>query len=134
MQRDPSLEDVQMEFAAVVEWLVGIGLVLLAGLFVLYVTGIVPPAMPLSEVPAHWDLSAAEFRNVSGTEAGWAWIGRITSGEYLSLAGLVAFPTATTIGLCILAGLFARRKAVIWAVMAAVQAAILVFAATGWAT
>jgi len=130
-RRRPDLEEVQLEFAVVMEWLVAICLSLLAILFILYATGIVPSARPISEIPELWHLSAAEFRAASGTPTGWAWIRHIGQGEYLSLAGLVVFPAATTIAICILAVLFSRRRAVIWAVMAAVQAAILVFAATG---
>lgn len=130
-EKRPYLEDVQLEFAGVMEWLVRICLALLVVLFVLYVTGIVPSARPISETPELWHLSSAEFRAATGSPTGWAWIRRIGQGEYLSLAGLVIFPAATTVALCILAVLFSRRRAVIWAVMAAVQVAILVFAATG---
>jgi hypothetical protein len=73
-----------------------IGRYLLAGTFILYVLGIIPAKVPLSEVPTYWSMAADQYSDIAGVGTGWNWFALIGYGDYLNFLG-IAFLSALTI-------------------------------------
>ena len=69
---------------------------LLAGTFILYVFGIAPAKIPLSELPAYWSMAADQYSALVGVGTGWGWLALIRYGDYMNFLG-IAFLSGLTI-------------------------------------
>jgi len=115
----------------------GLGILLVT--FILYMTGLVQPAIPIDELPRLWTLSAHEYLETVNHEFlhrpevvdGWGWIALLNKGDYLNFIG-IALLSAVTIFcyLRILPNLF-RKKDVIYATIAVLEILVLTLAASG---
>lgn len=114
-----------------VQWLVVTGLSLLVVSFALYVSGVLRSPVPVSELPDLWHLNSTEFTAAVGAGEGWTWLRSIGQGQSLALASLVFFPAATILVVFTASLLYLRRRNHWYAVIAGLEAAILVLAATG---
>ena len=106
-----------------------LALLLLVLTFALYTTGLLPAAVPMSDLPRYWSLPADEFVRQTHLPTGWQWTSRLHEGDVMSIISAV-FLSAVT-GICLLSILpsFARRRD--WAYMAVIllQLAVFVYAA-----
>ena len=120
----------ELRYARVLDIGARVGLVLLIVSFALYVSGVVPPLVPLEELPRYWSLSAREFVASTHQLTGWAWLRQIGKGDVATLAP-VAFLAGVSV-LCSLAVLpqFVRRGEVVHAVIVVLQIVVLVLAAS----
>ncbi len=99
--------------------------------FVIYLTGIVEPKIPVSEIPKYWHLPSGQFMDVAGLKQGWAWIGMYHYGDMLNFFGVAALGLVSIV--CYLAILpkLLRKKDIAFAVIALAEVAVLLFAASG---
>jgi hypothetical protein len=97
--------------------------------FALYVSGVLPARLPIAEVERRFHLPAAEFIAQTGAPRGWEWLGEMTRGDSLSLAGLVF--SAAVMALAYLATLWVllRRRDWLYAALVALQVAVFAYAA-----
>lgn len=115
----------------------GLGILLVT--FMLYMTGLVQPAIPIEELPRLWELSAHEYLETVNHEFlhrpevvdGWGWMALLNTGDYLNFVG-IALLSAVTIFcyLRILPNLF-RKKDHIYATIAVLEILVLTLAASG---
>ncbi len=120
---------VSRTYAAMVGWLVSISLSALVAAFALYASGLLPSSLPVHAIPDLWHLSAAEYAAVTHRATGWAWIAQITDGRYLVYLTLVLFPAGTMLIVAIASPLYLNARAPLMALIALVEAAILLVAA-----
>ena len=115
----------------------GLGILLVT--FMIYMTGIVEPGIPIDELPRLWTLSAHEYLEAVNHDFlhrpdvvdGWGWVALLGMSDFLNFGG-IALLSAITI-LCymrILPNLY-RRKDYIYAAIAALEVIVLVLAASG---
>ena len=129
----------QLLYASILAKGMYLGLGILLVTFILYITGLVQPGIPIEELPRLWTLSAHEYLETVNHEflrrpeviAGWSWMGLLGMGDYLNFIG-IALLAAVTIGcyIGILPSLF-RKKDWIYAAIAALEVIVLVLAASG---
>jgi hypothetical protein len=125
------VDPVQTDVALIISWIVRIGIVLMLGTFVLYVTGIIPSATEPQNVASAWDLGASVAGQAVGSESAWAWIAALSDSVSISFAAIVLFPLATIVVVIVAGLLYARRRMVVYAVMLLFQAIVLIVAASG---
>jgi hypothetical protein len=135
----PAVDDEQLLYAKVLRTGVAIGAAVLLVTFALYVTGLVPPSVPVSELPKYWDLSAHEYLRATNAQflhrpevvTGWGWLAVLDKGDYLCLIG-IALLSAVTIG-CYLAVApsLLRKRDFAYAGMVLAECIVLVLAASG---
>jgi len=108
-----------------------LGLVGIVVTFVIYVFGILPPAVPKKDLPVYWTHSVHHYLEKAGVEAGWNWISQLGKGDMLNFAP-IAFLGAITIFcfLAIVPNLF-RKKDTLYGVLAIIEVLVLVVAASG---
>ena len=63
--------------------------------FLVYVSGVVEPFVPLEQLPRLWGLSAARYAEVTGAPAGWGWLTLLARSDYLNLAAVALFGMVT---------------------------------------
>ncbi|MFO7895125.1 MAG: hypothetical protein R6U63_15535 [Longimicrobiales bacterium] len=115
----------------------GLGLLLIG--FVLYVTGLMEPVVPIDDLPLYWDLSVGEYLDVVNERylhrdhhlTGWWWLSAVGHGDYLNFIGIAVLSGVTIVCfLGIIPTLF-RKGDYIYAAIAIVEVAVLVAAASG---
>jgi len=104
---------------------------LLAGTFILYVFGVSPAKIPLSELPAYWSMAADQYSNLVGVGTGWNWLALIGYGDYMNFFG-IAFLSGLTIACYLRVLPFSlQRKDFVSGAMLMLEVIVLSFAASG---
>ena len=96
-----------------------------------YATSIAPAYVPLEQLPALWQLPLARYLEATRAPSGWSWLGYLRFGDYLNYVGIALL--ALVVLAChaaMIRPLLARGERLL-ALLAAAQAAVLVFAASG---
>ena len=108
-----------------------IGLVILVVTFGIYVSGLVKPHVPVNELPNYWNLSVHDYLEATGLETGWSWLANVGKSDLMNFVG-IAFLAGVTI-ICYLAIVpsLMRKKDTAYVVLAIVEVAVLVLAASG---
>jgi len=121
----------QIAYAKILDKGMKIGIVILFITFIIYLTGILTPYIPVKELPQYWSLSVHEYLEATGIQAGWSWLHQLNRGDFLNFVG-IAFLSGVTIVcyLRILPILF-RKKDTAFAVIAILEVLVLVLAASG---
>ena len=121
----------QLRYAAVLEKGALLGLLCLFTTFSLYMLGVLQPHIPVEKTCELWKLDAQQFRAEAKIEAGWGWVSLLGCGDYINFVG-ITFLAGVTI-LCYLATVpvLFRRKDFLYIVLALLQVAVLIFAASG---
>ena len=120
----------ELRYARVLSLGARIGLLALIVVFALYVSGAIPPLVPLATLPEYWKLSAREFVALTHHPTGWGWLAQIGFADIATLAP-IAFLAGASV-LCSLAVLpqFVRRRDALHAVILILQVVVIVLAAS----
>lgn len=124
MKRDPQeLYALWLEFGT--RLVFAFALVCLA----LYLSGVLPPFVPLAELPRLWTLSAAEMMRAAHAPGGWSWLHYLRYGDYLNVLAIALFALLTLLCTARLVPAFLRRGERGHALLAALQVLVLIAAA-----
>ncbi|HJG35799.1 MULTISPECIES: DUF1634 domain-containing protein [Desulfovibrio] len=108
-----------------------IGFVIMLITYVLYVTGILTPQIPLDDLPRLWTGSAADYRAAGSIPQGWGWLALIGKGDICNFVGIIILAGLTIVCFAQLALSLARRKQWLLCVIAILEVLVLVLAASG---
>jgi hypothetical protein len=99
--------------------------------FIVYAGGLLPPYLPLSELPRYWSLPVNRFVAVTGMPQGWNWVRLLGYGDVLNLGAvaLLALVTPACYARLLLRLVAERDWLQAWLVAA--QLVVLVAAASG---
>ncbi len=123
--------DEQRLYAKWLDYGTRIGFVVLVGTFLAYVSGIVPAAIDLDDLPKYWTLPVNEYLAATGAPSGWGWVRHLGSGDYLNFLGVAILGGVTIVCyLRLLPALMATGDRV-FAVICAIEIVVLVVAAVG---
>jgi hypothetical protein len=128
-QRDESLR-----YAFLLDWSTRLGVLALLLAFAAYVFGILPPHVPLDQLPSLWNLPVGTYLQRTATPTGWGWLALAHHGDLANLVGiglLAASSMAPLLGLLLL---YAKRKDRVYVVICAVILVVLLLAASGLLT
>lgn len=110
------------------------GLAMLTAAFLAYLSGLAEPLIAFAELPQLWRLPLEAYLAASGAPTGWDWMRVASHGDYASLAGIAVLGLASVVCyLRLLAALLRRRERAL-ALVAALQVALLLAAASGLLT
>ena len=121
----------QLRYARLLDWGTRGGLALLLLSFLSYLTGVLPPQVPLERLPELWVHPANHYLELTGAPTGWQWIALLHHGDLLGLSGIAVLAGCS--GLCVLSLLPLYHadgdRAYLWIGLA--QVAVLLLAASG---
>ncbi|HEX7925970.1 MAG TPA: hypothetical protein VF678_00165 [bacterium] len=106
-----------------------IGFLWVAVAFGLYVTGALPPLVPIPAVEQSFHLSAAELATQQGTPDLWPLITRWGRGDALSLAGLVFTTAVMALAYLATGWVLLRQRDWLFAGLVLLQVAVFAYAA-----
>lgn len=121
----------QLAYAKLLDFGMKLGLLVLIITFIVYLSGILSPHIPVNDLPRYWSMSVHKYLEATGIHPGWTWLGMLGKGDFLNFIG-IAFLAGVTI-LCYLRiiPILFRKKDSVYGILAIVEVLILVLAASG---
>ncbi|WP_353685089.1 hypothetical protein V4D30_04645 [Thermodesulfovibrio sp. 3907-1M] len=126
------IKEEQIAYAKWLDWGMKIGLLLLIITFIIYITGILPPQIPISELPKYWKLKAYKYLSSAGLQPGWAWLSMTTKGDFLNFLPIALLGAVTIFCYIRILPIFLKQKDIAYFIFAFVECLILLLAASGF--
>jgi heme exporter protein D len=127
----PQASPEQLRYATVLEKGMLVGLVVLFVTFILYCLQIIKPYIPVSELHKYWKLNVHDYLEAAKAPHGWSWIAYLNMGDYLNYVGIVILSGITILCFLSIVPVLLKKKDRLYAILSLIQAAILIFAASG---
>lgn len=135
----PDISEEQVLYAKILEIGMSVGLGLLLVTFALYIFGVVPPCVPVEELPTYWVMNVDDYVEATNHDhlhhehsiTGWAWLSVLVKGDYLNYLGIAVLSTVSIICFLGIIPTLLRKKDRAYAAMALLEVAILALAASG---
>lgn len=127
----PAVTEEQLAYANLLDLGMKTGLLALVVTFLVYLSGVLPPRIPVADLPRYWALPVKEYLAATGLHGGWSWVGLLGHGDVLNFVG-VAFLAGVTLA-CYVAviPIFLRKKDLLYAGICVVEVLVLALAASG---
>jgi hypothetical protein len=106
-------------------------LALMAVTYLLYISGLVTPHVPLDTVTQLWSQPVKTYLTVGNVPTGWGWFKLIGQGDFLNFTGIVLLAGMTILCYIPLIGAYMKKKEPIFATIAVLEILVLLFAASG---
>jgi len=107
------------------------GLVIMLITYAVYVSGILPPHVPLERMPEYWSEPVSVYLTKAQVPIGWGWLALLGQGDFANFVGVVLLAGMSIVCyLRVLPGLLAKKD-MIYFTLALIQVLVLVFAASG---
>jgi len=121
----------QVVYAKILEkgMLVGLGILFVT--FAIYAFGIMKPYIPLNEISRYWGTNVTEYLHNTGIEPGWAWVTMLKYGDFINFIGIAILAGVTVLCYLVIIPTLLRKKDLVYAVLALLEAVILAVAASG---
>jgi hypothetical protein len=108
-----------------------IGFAVSLAAFLVYVSGVVEPFVPLERLPQLWGLPAARYAEATGAPGGWGWLALLGRADYLNLAAVALFGLVTLVCYARIVPLLLAAGERLQAWIALAQVLVLAAAAAG---
>ncbi|MGC8719517.1 MAG: DUF1634 domain-containing protein [Thermodesulforhabdaceae bacterium] len=99
--------------------------------YIIYITGILDPYVPLKEMPLYWSKNVHNYVEQARIPVGWGWLALIGKGDFINLIGVAFLALLTIVGFISLIPAYIRKKDFPFAVIATLEILVLVLAASG---
>lgn len=100
--------------------------------FLLYVSGIVTPFVPLEDMPRYWSMSVNEYLAATKAPTGWGWTRLAASGDYINLVPVTFLSTITIACYLRILPMLSSRGERIFSLIIVAEIAILLLAVSGY--
>jgi hypothetical protein len=121
----------QATYARLLDVATRIGFFVSLAAFLVYVSGIVEPAVPLAELPRLWSLPASRFVALTGEPTGWGWLALLAKSDFLNLGAVALFGLVTLVCYARIVPMLFAEKERLQACIALAQVLVLAAAAAG---
>ena len=137
--RTPEANEEQLLYAKILEIGMYLGLVILLVTFLLYIFGIMAPAVPIDQLPNYWVLSVHDYVEAVNHDflhrdhgvTGWGWLTLLGKGDFVNFLGIAILSGVTIICYAGIIPTLLRKKQAAYVWMAVAEVVILVLAASG---
>ncbi len=121
----------QMAYAGILGVGMWTGLALLVVTFILYISGVLQPVIPIEELSRYWKMNAHEYMKAASLPTGWGWVPLAGHGDFINFIGIVMLAGLTVVCYSAIIPIFLKKKDLPYAAMAVAEIAILSLAASG---
>ncbi|MFZ6006452.1 MAG: hypothetical protein ACOYU2_02210 [Nitrospirota bacterium] len=121
----------QLAYAKILDMGMKIGLLALIITFIVYLTGVLTPHVPVNDLPKYWGMSVHKYLETTGIHPGWAWLGMIGKGDFLNFIGIAFLAGVTAICYLAIIPILFRKKDTVYGVLAIIEVLVLLLAASG---
>ena len=121
----------QLVYAKVLDQGMKFGLLAIIITFIIYVIGVLDPHIPVNDLPKYWSMPVHKYLQATAIHPGWFWLGMLGKGDFLNFIGIAFLAGVTILCYIPIIPIFLRKKDTVYAVIAALEILVLVFAASG---
>ncbi|MGD8716117.1 MAG: hypothetical protein PVG70_16310 [Desulfobacterales bacterium] len=107
------------------------GIIILVATYAIYVTGILPAHVEMSQIPKLWGKGVNEYLELTHSPHGWGWFFLLAKGDFLNYIGFAFLALMTIVCYLILVRGYTRQKDWIFAAIAVLEIVVLSVAASG---
>jgi len=121
----------QIVFANILFWGAWSGLAILIVTYLLYVTGVLVPHVPIDLITQLWSKPVHAYVEGGKVPHGWGWVSLLHTGDFLNFVGIVILAALTVVAYLPLIPAFLRKGDKLYAFIAIAEVLILAAAASG---
>ncbi len=121
----------QILYAKILEKCMYFGLLFLLITYLIYISGIISPYVPLTDVSQYWTLSVSDYLHKTNIHPGWGWIKMVGYSDFLNFIGIAMLAGVTIVCFLSIVPVLWKEGDKVYAVLSVVEAAILTVAASG---
>ncbi len=121
----------QVTYANLLFWGCWGSLALMALTYLVYISGIFEPHVPITQVTELWSQPVGTYLREGNVPQGWGWAALIGQGDFLNFIGIAILAGMTIICYIPLAITYAKKKDVIYLSIAVAEILVLTVAASG---
>jgi hypothetical protein len=121
----------QLVYAKILDIGMKLGLLLIILTFLVYLSGILTPYIPVNDLPKYWSMPVHKYLEATGIHPGWAWLSLIGKGDFLNFIGIAFLAGITIICYIPIIPIFLKKKDKVYAAIAVTEILVLVLAASG---
>ncbi len=121
----------QLIYAGILNVGMWFGLAVLTVTFLMYMFGVLPNFVPIEDLPKYWSMKASKFMHELHAPSGWGWVAYVGKGDYLNFVGIAMLAGLTILCYLSIIPTLARKKDTPYLIIAIVEVAVLVLAASG---
>lgn len=109
--------------------LFGLGILLVT--YMVYLTGIIKPYIPVAEIPNYWGMSVSQYLHKANVHPGWNWVYLLGYGDFLNFIGIALLAGITIICFIIIIPTLWKNNDRVYALLSLLEVIILSVAASG---
>lgn len=121
----------QLAYAKLLDSGMKAGLLGLIITFVIYISGILTPHVPVEQLPNYWKMSVHKYLAATNIHPGWWWLGMLGKGDFLNFIGIAFLAGVTIICYIRIIPILFRKKDTVYGIIAILEVLVLVLAASG---
>jgi hypothetical protein len=121
----------QIAYAKLLDGGMKIGLISITVTFVIYLSNILTPHIPISDVPKYWSMPVKQYLKATGIHTGWSWLGMVGKGDFLNFLGIAFLAGLTIVCFIRIIPILFRKKDIVYFIIAIIEVLVLVLAASG---
>jgi len=121
----------QLAYATILDKGMKVGLLMLIISFIIYLTGILTPYIPVNDLPKYWGMSVHKYLEATGIHPGWTWLGLVGKGDFLNFIGIAFLAGVTAVCYIRIIPILFRKKDMAFGIIAILEVIVLVLAASG---
>lgn len=106
-------------------------LALMALTYIVYITGILEPYVPIERVVELWSKPVGTYLHEGNVPSGWGWATLLGNGDFLNFLGIALLAGMTLLCYIPLTLAYLKKKDMIYASLAIAEILVLAFAASG---
>lgn len=107
------------------------GIALLFITYFIYLSGIMPSHVDITEIPKLWGYGVNEYLELTHSPHGWGWVHLLGKGDFLNYLGFAFLALMTVFCYLVLLKGYIRKKDWVYAVIAFLEIVVLSVAASG---
>lgn len=131
MEKKVQATEEQMAYAKVLDMGMKVGLLALIVTFIIYLSGVLTPHVPVRDLPDYWGLSVHTYLNHTGIHPGWSWLGMLGKGDFLNFVAIAFLAGVTVLCYGAIIPILFRKKDKVYGAIAIIEVLVLVLAASG---
>jgi len=121
----------QIAYAKLLDLGMKVGLLSLIITFIVYITGILAPHVPVNDLPKYWGMPVKEYLHATNIHPGWSWLGMLSKGDFLNFVGIAFLAGVTMICYIRIIPILFRKKDSVYGILAIIEVLVLALAASG---
>jgi hypothetical protein len=121
----------QLAYANILGTGMWIGLAVIIITFIVYVSGMLHPFVPINDLPQYWGMSVKDYNHTLNAPTGWGWVALAGKGDYLNFIGIAMLAGLTILCYLVILPILIRKKDTPYVIIAIAEVLVLVLAASG---